>query len=67
MWKWQLVAFQKDALWDTSIFNSWFNNVDGIIIEVVKDDTFTNSEILIPVLNDWFLEVSMEFKNLNSK
>lgn len=58
------MTFQKDTLWYSSILNSWFNNVNGIVIQVVENNAFTNSEIFIWVFDNWFLEVSVEFKNL---
>jgi hypothetical protein len=64
IWEWKLMTFQKDTLWYSSILNSWFNNVNGIVIQVVENNAFTNSEIFIWVFDNWFLEVSVEFKNL---
>ena len=58
------MSFQKDALGNASVFDSGLDDVDCVIIEVVKDDALTNSEILIRVLNDWLLEVCVEAKNL---
>lgn len=65
IWEWKLMTFQKDTLWYSSILNSWFNNVNGIVIQVVENNAFTNSEIFIWVFDNWFLEVSVEFKNLS--
>ena len=66
MWQWQLVSLHEDALWDAGVLHSWLDDVNGVIVEVVVDDALANSEILILVLNDWLLEVSVEFKYLNS-
>ena len=40
------------------------NDVDGIIIEIVEDNALSNSEVLIGILNHWFLEITVEFKYL---
>ena len=59
------MSFQKDALRNTCILNSWLDDVDRVIVKIVEDNAFSNSEIFISILNDWFLEVSVEFENLN--
>jgi len=57
----KLVPLQKDSLWNTSIFHSRLNDVDCIIVQVVINNAFSDSEILIRILNDWLLEVGVEF------
>lgn len=64
IWIWQLVSLQEDALGDTSVLNSWLDDVDGVIVQVVVDDALAESEVLVGVLNDWLLEVCVEAKNL---
>lgn len=59
-WEWELVSLQENSLWDTGVLNLWLNDVDGIVLEVIVDKTFSNSEILIGIFNYWLLEVSME-------
>ena len=54
------MSLQEYSLWNASVFNSWLDDVDRVVIKIVKDDALANSEILIFILNDWFLEVSME-------
>ena len=63
-WVWELVSLHEDTLWDSRVLNSWLNNVDGVIIKVVVDNTFSQSIVLIGVFNDWLLEVSREGKGL---
>ena len=64
MGKWKLVSLQEDTLGYTRVLNSWFNNVNGIIIKIVVDDALSDSVVLIWILNNWFLEICMEFENL---
>ena len=66
MRQWQLVSLHKDALWNTGVLNSWLDDVDSVIIKIVINDALANSEIFIWILNDWLLEVCVEFENLNS-
>ena len=65
-WIWELVSLQENSLWDTGVLNLWLNDVDGIVLKVIVDKTFSNSEILIGVFDYWLLEVSVESENLNS-
>ena len=55
------MALQENSLRNTGVFNSWFDGVNGIIVQVVVDDAFSQSEILVGILNNWFLEVCVEF------
>ena len=66
MRQWQLVSLHKDTLRNTGVLNSWLDDVDGVIIKIVINDALANSEIFISILNNWFLEVCVEFENLNS-
>jgi hypothetical protein len=52
------VSFHEDALRDTGILDSWLDDVDGVVIEVVVDNTLSQSVVFVSVFNDWFLEVS---------
>ncbi len=58
------VAFQKDTLRNTTVFNSLLNDVKGIIFQVVEDSAFADSVVFIRIFNDWLLEVSLELKDL---
>ena len=40
------------------------NDMNGIIIEIVEDNAFSYSEILISIFNNWLLEIGVEFKYL---
>jgi hypothetical protein len=64
-WVWQLVSLHEDTLWNSGVLNSWLNDVDGVIIKVVVDGALSKSVVLIGVFNDWFLEVSIEAKDLS--
>jgi len=65
IWKWKLVSLQEDTLGHTGVLNSWFDNVNGVIIKIIVDDALSHSIILIWILNHWFLEICMEFENLS--
>jgi len=58
------VSLHEDTLWNSGVLNSWLNDVDGVIIKVVVDGALSKSVVLIGVFNDWFLEVSIEAKDL---
>ena len=59
------MSFHENTLRDTRVLDSWLDDVDGVIVEIIVNNTFSNSEIFVSIFNDWFLEVSMEFENLN--
>jgi len=59
------MPLHEDALWDSGVLNSWLNNVNGIILEIIEDGAVSDSIIFVRVLNDWFLEVSAEFEYLS--
>jgi|TARA_B110000977_G_C10811633_1_gene390499 hypothetical protein len=58
------MPLHEDALWNSGVLNSWLNNVNGIILEIIEDGAVSDSVIFVRVLNDWFLEVSAEFEYL---
>ena len=58
------MAFQKDTLGDTTVFNLVLNDMKCIIIKIVVDSTLSNSVVFIRVFNNWFLEVSTEIEDL---
>jgi hypothetical protein len=58
------VSLQEDALWDTRVLNSWLNDVDGVVIEVVIDDALPQSVVLVGILHNWLLEITVEAKHL---
>ena len=41
------MPLHEDALWDTGILNSWFNNMNGIILKVVEDGAVSDSVIFV--------------------
>jgi len=59
------VSLQEDSLRDSRVLDSWLDDVDGVIVQIVVNDTFSNSEILVGVFDNWFLEVAMEAQNLS--
>jgi hypothetical protein len=65
LWVWQLVSLHEDSLWDTGVLNSWLEDVDGVVIEIVENDALSQSVVLIGVFNDWFLEVSRKGEGLS--
>lgn len=58
------MAFEENTLGNTRVFNTRLNNVHGVILEVIENDALTETVVLIGVLNDGFLEVSIEFEHL---
>ena len=58
------MSLKEDSLWDSRVLYSAFNDVDGVVIQVVHDDAFSNSVIFIWVLNNWLLEKTIEFQDL---
>lgn len=64
---WELVSLQEDALGDARVLNLRFNDVDCVIIQVVVDNAFADSEVFIWVFNNWFLEVGIEFEDLKAE
>lgn len=64
MWVWELMSLKENSLWNSRVLNSMLNDVDGVIIKVVEDNAFSDSEILICIFNNWLLEIGVEFKYL---
>jgi len=62
---WQLVSLHEDALGNSGVLNSWLNDVDGVVIEVIVDDALSKSVVLVGVFNYWLLEVSFESEDLS--
>ena len=58
------MSLEEDSLWNSRVLNSVLNDVDGIIIEIVEDDAFSNSEVLVCIFNNWLLEIGVKFKDL---
>ena len=64
VWPWELMSLKEDTLWDSRVFNSVLNDVDGVIVKVVVDNALSDSEVLIWVFNYWFLEESIKTEDL---
>ncbi len=58
------MSFQEDALWDSAVLNSMFKNMNSVVVEIVEDDAFSDSEVLVLIFDNWLLEVSIEAKCL---
>jgi len=58
------VSLHEDSLWNSGVLNSWLDNVDGVVIEVIEDGALSKSVVLIGVFNNWLLEISGETQNL---
>ena len=58
------MSLQEDSLWNSRVFDPVFNDVDGVIIEIVEDNALSNSEVLSWIFNYWLLEETVEFKDL---
>ena len=58
------MPFEENSLRNTTIFNSVLKNMNGVIVEIIEDNAFSYSEILVLVFDNWFLEVTIEFENL---
>lgn len=58
------MSLKENSLWNSRVLNSMLNDVDGIIIKIVEDNAFSNSEVLIWIFNNWLLEIGVEFKYL---
>ena len=63
-WFWDEVTFQKDALGNAGVLDTWFNDVQSWVFQVVVDGAFTNTIVLVGVFNDGLLEVGAEVKYL---
>jgi len=60
LWEWKLVSLHENTLWNTGVLNSWFDDVDGVVIKIVVDDAFSHSEILVGIFDNWFLEIGVK-------
>ena len=58
------MSLQEYALRDAGVLNTLLNDVEGIIFQVVIDNAFADSEVFVGVLNNSFLEVSVELEDL---
>ena len=60
----KLVSLEEDALRNTSVLNAGLNDVKSVIIKIVVDDAFADTEVFVGVLDDGLLEVSVELEHL---
>lgn len=61
---WELMSLKENTLWDTRVLNSWLENMNGIVIKIVVQNTFSDSEVFVTILNNWFLEITVESQDL---
>jgi hypothetical protein len=59
------MPFKENTLRDTSILDTWLNDVEGIILQIVVKDAFSNSEVFIWILNNRLLKVYIELEYLS--
>lgn len=64
---WELMSLEENTLWDTRVLNSWLENMNGIVIKIVVQNTFSDSEVFVTILNNWLLEITVESQNLQIK
>ena len=67
VWLWKLVSFQEDSLRNSRVLNFWLDDVESIIIKVEVDDAFSDTIVLVFILNNRLKEVSFEVKDLKDK
>jgi len=59
-----LVALEEDALGNARVLNLVFEDVQGIVIEVVEDCALADAVVLVGALNNGLLEVAFEVQDL---
>ena len=64
IWERKPVALQEDALRDTGVLNTWLNDVESVVFEVVENNAIADAEVFIRILNNRLLEVCLELKYL---
>jgi len=63
---WHKMSLQEDALGNSRVGDLRFQNMDGVIIEVIVDDTLAKAVVFVGVLDNWFLEVSSKIEDLDT-
>lgn len=54
------MSLKENALWDTRVLNSWLKNMNGIVIKIVVQNAFSDSEVFVAIFNDWLLEKAVK-------
>lgn len=49
---------------NSCVLDTVFDDVDGVVFEVVVENALANAVVLVGVFNDGLLEVSFEIENL---
>lgn len=55
----------KDALGDAGVLDSGFGDVDGVVVEVIVNDTRSDAIVFELGLHDGFLEIAIESQDLS--
>jgi hypothetical protein len=58
------MTLEEDTLWNSTVLNSGLEDVQSIVIKIVINNAFADSVVFVRILNDWFLEVSVEVEYL---
>jgi len=59
------VSLEEDSLGNSRVLYSSFNDVDGVVVQVVHDYAFSDSVIFVGVFNNWLLEKGIKFQDLS--
>ena len=57
------LSVEEHALWDPTVFDLWFSDEDGPVVEIEVDYALADAVVFIRVLHDRFLEVPSETQN----
>lgn len=63
-WEWQFVSLQEVSLRDSGVLDLWLIDMDGVVIQEIVDPTFSCSEVLVWILNNWLNKKGVENKLL---
>ncbi len=58
------MSLKENSLGDSGVFNSFFNDVECVVVQIVVDDALSDSVVFIGVLDNWLLEVTVEVQDL---
>lgn len=66
VWLGDEVAFQKDALGNSRVFDSGLDDVQCTVFQVVVDDALADTIVFVGIFDDGLLEVGAEVKDLKT-
>ena len=58
------LSLEESALWNSSINLLWLCDLDGLVLQVIKDNNFPNSVIFEAGLDNALLKVTVESQDL---